>query len=726
MNSWNKTKKSIANGFTLIEVLIALVVAVVGILAMIQLSGAFLKTASESDQRAVATTLAERQLETLRGFDALSGSSADESYFSEISSSTASASVVSGSATFDFDLAWNVVDYVGSGAGFTQSSSGALYNMYKDVTVVVSWTEPRAGSVALSSIIAGIDPDANALALNDTDVGGEEPEVTHNLGVAPDVIPIQVGDKKFKETSKPLPDVSQHGKSTRVDFEVVTYDTSDGDVKEIREEFSTINCQCEYGDGSGSLTGSGETPTYYTWSATDKAREAYKGRSKTKVVGHNNLNEQDDLCDRCCRDHHDSISDTTSSAEQSVSYDPWRSASTGYVSSSVLGGYDHKHYDVTGLSEVPPVVGDTYIEACRFKRIDGIFYLMQDWRLIDINVMKRDELAVSSAISNYGSYVQKVVAEYIDESSSPNWTVDGYYTASSTRPTYNFFTENPLLSASVAVTAGSTTQLMARSIYMEEMDLDHKLYIQTIASGGVSSAVAAVNLGDSNWLPTVPFYEINTTLLADWLDEENLTTDPSNDIDVTSETIETIVDPDNNYYGSYSRGAVLAGTNSASEAVFAYSELSNTSLTGSTPIDVDDDSQKLSASLDIYLDTSSAATTFSGFFDCVAINPTNGNNQKCSGTDYTGITVQMVPAANSSCGAITVPQGNASAVFTCTYVGASSWSGDLRFTHSDNTFTFSKADGALPPGTVVWDDTNKEWVATAASSSTSLNVKLTQ
>lgn len=65
--------------------------------------------------------------------------------------------------------------------------------------------------------------------------------------------------------------------------------------------------------------------------------------------------------------------------------------------------------------------------------------------------------------------------------------------------------------------------------------------------------------GATDWLRIVPFYEVNLTLLSDWESDNSLVAA------VTNEPIETIVDPENNYYGTYSRGRLQAEQNGVAE-----------------------------------------------------------------------------------------------------------------------------------------------------------------
>lgn len=91
--------------------------------------------------------------------------------------------------------------------------------------------------------------------------------------------------------------------------------------------------------------------------------------------------------------------------------------------------------------------------------------------------------------------------------------------------------------------AGSTAQLIARGVYVDLLNDETGQYLSQLDST------------DEELLAKVPFNELNLTLLANWsLDDQSYAT-------VTNETVKTIVDASQNYYGTYSRGRLSAPGN---------------------------------------------------------------------------------------------------------------------------------------------------------------------
>jgi prepilin-type N-terminal cleavage/methylation domain-containing protein len=521
-------------GFTLIEVLISLIVAVIGIVAILQLQGVFLSTASDSQQRAMATAVAEKKLEELRGFDSIATTSSSLNSFNDINSGSGAENVTAGSTTYTYSLDWTVTPYKASGAVASMASAD-----FKNVTVNVSW-DSGASSLSLSSVIGAINPQISNF-IDKSGLGGNRPEVDHTPGVAPDVIAIDVGNGLNKETSKPVPEVEAKNDSTVVKFETVTYRQND-DVLLTKEDFVTVNCQCVLGS-----TDSGISPYYTSFVNENVGFTTSGGQLVTADTGTVASlaagRTQSDFCSRCCAIHHDSINPP----------DGVRYVNDG-VASEASG--DHLHYVITDSSTTPVTLdiadtGDTYLEACRFKRFDGIYRLVPDWSLNKINVFPDYFLATASAgLSDYQQYVKDRIQDAV------------FGTTSASLPNADF-----------NIGDGQTQQVISRSIYID--DFSHDANLQNFLNGFASPA----SLAAGNWLQYIPFYEINTTLLSLWRSSSDAVAT------VSSENIDTIQDASTDYYGSFSRGVVegVSGVASgASAAIIAYSKDDNTGLLGNT------------------------------------------------------------------------------------------------------------------------------------------------
>ncbi|UTW11115.1 prepilin-type N-terminal cleavage/methylation domain-containing protein [Marinobacterium rhizophilum] len=634
-----------SRGFTLIEVLISLIVAVIGIVAILQLQGVFLSTASDSQQRALATAVAEKKLEELRGFDSIATTSSSLSSFDAIDSGTGTETVTAGSTDYTFDLAWTVTPYAVSSG--TVSLASAANAQFKNVTLNVSWGTGAANSLSLSSVIGAINPQLSKF-IDKVGLGGETPQVAYTPGLAPDIIAIDLGDGTKKETSKPLPEVSQKGTSNIVKFEVVTYDTQ---YRAITEDFVTLNCVCKLAG-----TGSGLSPAKTIYNATTKSLETdYSYTPVTKQIGavYNSgaTNDQPDLCTRCCRDHHDNDSGTDNSYR-------WYWPGVGDASQATYfntGTGDHRHYNSTdGITFTEAVnLNDIYRETCRFKRVDGIYRLMQDWKQHDITVMPYNYLA-SGATGNtkYKTYV----TNYLDQLlTSGNFSTP----VSVAKPTGR----NLVSGEMGTVTQGSTTQLLSRSIYVDPL------------TSSAITAIQNIRAASGAWLSLVPFYEINSVLLSNWSSTNTTAATVAND------GVVTVVDPALNYYGSYNRGlvsAMAAGTTS----VAAASLVTNTGVIGHR------DAANVSLATDGLYDTTVNQRTdgitvtvvgaghISGTFSCI-----RSGGGACNGQNIPAYTSLNITANGTAC--TKTKQGN---TWTWDCLVPTGWVGNVTFSYTGYTF----------------------------------------
>jgi type IV pilus modification protein PilV len=654
-----------SRGFTLIEVLIALVVIGVGLVGVVQFQGKVLKSATDSELRSIAYSIAESELERLRSF------SSKDAFFN-ITDRTASASVEIGNdiQTFDYTIDVNA---------FNGANSEADDSLEADKKVVsVSVALPYGGDVNLSTVIALIDPGESGLNDNDDGLSGTQATVQHSPGVAPDVIAIDLGNGTVKETSKPLPEVSQQGQnyaSTEVQFETVTYNSANN--KQVTEDFVSVNCKCQLDQSvSSGSEGNGQRAAFtYLNENTMNIDVNYPAVNEfvSKATGSVAESGQSYLCDRCCRDHHDKVTipDLDGSGYFENAYRWYWPNSSAYFS---VDNGDHFHYDYDGSDfEKALLAGDQYLENCRFKRQDGIYRLIQDWRLVDITVMPSEYLIEGSAgNTDYSNYVVSVAESMLDNATSGGVVSFAQVNPSVTKPTGRDFVSGALGSISV----GETHQILTRSIYSAPL---------------TSSAVQTISdrrTNDQSWLELMPLYEVNTTLLAEWVSGDD------NKLSVENDPVVTIVDADANYYGTYRRGLITALASGSSVSLTASSAISNTGLVGHRSSSDDqliwtdsifDGSSVnwLSDSILIDIEDSDLAI-MSGVFDCI-----RSDGSKCNGQNVVNIDLLSVTANGSQC---TVAKDGNSNIYTCSTAAGASYS--LYFSGSSAYDFFELSDSA--------------------------------
>jgi len=514
-------------GFSLIEVMIALVVIGVGLLALAKFHTEFFRSSSDAAQRTLSLNLAQVLVDDLRSYTALSPASDasvpnqswataadDKLVYSFIGSNTGGAefkggatSVIDGNTYFISDdkfIKWDVTDV----------------DNRKDITIDVLFFNESGekNEITLETSIAAYDP--NKIALVDDDggtIGGgstADRQRTTLIGTAPDVVPIDLGESGesdangdtgiSRQTSKPTPDVSKKGGSVKSTFEVVTYITSSKDSVAntadafVLENFSTINCQCE----KAASVSNNLTPSRTAWFQNDEAildglLGGRTGISIPKVyglslpgTGSSAYQSQDASCETCCREHHDvtltdevysiysdadldgiadPVPDCSSTTDEGC-FDPGRSI---YISSN------HKHF----IDNTDSLEDDPYLEACKIKEVSGTEVVMQDWRLLTMNVIPDSYFNTDANITTYSTYVASVVHAYLDGTAIP------------------VFSSIPV--ADRTVSQGDAIQLSVRAIYLD--------YLPSTAIDGYEAVMSR-----STPLYKIPFYTVNVTKLAGW------------------------------------------------------------------------------------------------------------------------------------------------------------------------------------------------------------------
>ncbi len=545
------------SGTGLIEVLVAILVLAVGMLGMSKLNALLIRDGGTANNRAIAVSLAQEKLDDLRGFKWISPTSsygedcgAGIFCFSEIATNAGGYEApVSGTLRFptgavtvgntSFNRTWTVVD------------NGS----FKLVTVTVNWTDQNgAASEVLTSAIWGDDAGVTGFGAGGPGIALSGPKVPYDAEV--DAVRIEIGSSKYKESSKPVPDVSQHGDSTMVTFETTDYSTPDNKTIS-KEEFVTLSCVCEF---EAANTRQGRTPTRMIWNNQTKELEPELGELVTKVTGRKPTSgsaaNQPELCDSCCRDHHDIAGNTH------PKYQPSRPS--GDYSSG-----DHRHYWPNSGTLEERSSGN-YLEACRFERVDGLFYAMQDWTMVDLIVMPKDNyLDNSTAMTAYQTYLEGLIANSVGGSA----------------PNKNSLADRNFLS----LAQGQQAQLLARGLYIDPIYQCRPGAVGVISGqicvSGVptsldttyTSYVSALRAADTGslgaWRKLVPFNEVNLTVLASWVSGN------SSRVSVDNDFVQDIVNPDTGYYTTYYRGRVTGQDSPGPATITATARTGNTGLT---------------------------------------------------------------------------------------------------------------------------------------------------
>lgn len=442
------------HGFSLIEVMVAVVILAVGLMGLAKFQGELTRSAAETKTRASALALAERKLEDLRSFAEISIPAtpvANTYYFDEIADNAGGTE--SGGA-----LNLPATTYTIGGEVFTLSwtLAAAPISGAQEINVNVAWTDlDGPQSVAMTGIVSATAPALGSPIGGAAAASIEDPQISYTPGIAPEVVSIDVdtGNNRKKETSKPLPDVFHGGDYNKVVFDVVTYNSVDNQV-ERREQFTNVNCLC-----SSNSTGPSLTPAYTVFENGTETIHDVEGTLVTKETGTVANNQQPAECVACCRDHSDSVTGT-SGASESIAY-----GSTNYDASN------------------------DYAEVCRMKYVNGKLRVFQDWQLSTVSVFP--DTYVSDAEATTQTAYKNYVVAYVKDTTTTKATLTG---------------------RDVTINQGGNNQLQARPIYIDNV------YNATAATPTYATFLAAkIAASDVDALQYIPFFELNLSKLANWI-----------------------------------------------------------------------------------------------------------------------------------------------------------------------------------------------------------------
>ena len=408
-------------GFTLVEVLIATLIIMLGVSAFATLQSRYIRSDNDINRRQLALQLAQEKLDDLRQFDAIAAMDGFHS-FDDIKNNQGGllkAGEVEVHTGFDnkpyvFNRQWTVderyfVDSDGDGTEDSWAEAAELVELgqtlpavagYKRVTVTVDWIgfDGQNAKVDLSSIIAPVLAKRGIHALTASTGLSVHPAVAIPKSNNTAVIAYELDPQTRFTTSQPILEVTNQGSNRSARIRATLFEASSPvRVQRRAEDILIVTCRCELAG-----TGNGLTPAKNTWKNGEW--EVQAGKKLTKDIGVVADNQQPELCNTCCRDHHDT-------ATMLMDENFYRAEA----------GLPHRHYDNkgNGVFEQASSAGDTYAEACRFKRVDGYYELFADWQLLDIVAYDNHYLIAESGQDLHKNYVKDLLASYITGYSAP-------------------------------------------------------------------------------------------------------------------------------------------------------------------------------------------------------------------------------------------------------------------------------------------------------------------
>lgn len=560
--------KKKASGFSLIEIMVAVVVLATGLLALAALQGSLARNSAEAKVRGRVAAMLSARMDQLRagGYDGVAadagGTTSDEACDTSARPwlCTAAKDAALGSLNFS-----QTVQEWSSSAGaavFTNVAPTDPDNdpQFKRVMLTATWSDAMGDSRSLS-----MSSDISALALRSSLVPPPDPDSASNVRpvVRQDdpaeagMIPIAIGDGSQTAATNPKPIVvGRNNTLIETKFNVLTYQIAGGAAQvQQRVETTVIGCTCKYGN-QGQLTGiqsQNFRPTY--WDGTryvtpeliDRTNSALRPVAGPVGAGSTDrTNPQSDLCTDCCRDHHDASTDT-------VKFDPFRTDA-------------HEHYRNNNLAAAVQVAsGGEYNESCRVIRVDGFWRVATDARVVHFDYIGTgpdadDQAPDPTYADNYETFVVDYLrAKFVGP--DPIGADERYAQAPAKRPT------------SITITAGETRYQHTHGVLLDNME--------TEALNKISAQVANCTRTDQAEcvLPHIPFTTINLTELSRYA--------PSN------ANVISVLDGGANFNDDDIIQGMVTGQSSAPQGTNVVTanasiKLSNTGLAAVLPIDPQD------------------------------------------------------------------------------------------------------------------------------------------
>jgi type IV pilus modification protein PilV len=497
-------------GFSLIEVLIAVVVLATGLLALTALQGALLRNSADAKARSQLAAYAQSLMDDARqqGYGAIPTGTNDDLLSTSTGNSLAAAAQAMG------------VSELTETSTISEVVNGT--STYKTVTLQLNWRDATGAprSLRMNSVVSPLllaQNNLNELEPPDA-TGGYRPIVRRPSPVTEGMIPIAMGNGEDTAATNPKPELIGRNDDTLVSdtrFELLTFNAGDGLSSDFarfdkRIETAMVGCTCQTGL-NGFPTG-GSSPEINVLLRAQAFRPSYWDGDRyvtpeTAGVPTRSPDpnvSQSELCDVCCRDHQDP---NTASGPR---FNPWSST--------------HDHYlDVAASA----VTNGTFREACRVIRVDGLWRVTPDPKVQDLALIPTDFYPVTSGSTTAPDDNNAATSPLVSAAGKTSYVNFAYDFINSF-----FYSKLTLTPADLAtmqgnaglndpeyvpIKAGDTRWLHARAILTDFLETDAQERIDEAISDCTGTGTQA---RAQCVLPHVPLATLNATELASWTGRE--------------------------------------------------------------------------------------------------------------------------------------------------------------------------------------------------------------
>nr|WP_277874025.1 prepilin-type N-terminal cleavage/methylation domain-containing protein [Lysobacter ruishenii] len=491
-------------GFSLIEVMVAVVVLATGLLALAALQGALARNSADAKARGAIMAALNSRMNDIRQAPPAAGQT-----WTTADAWVGAAAIQAGAS--DLKVEETVATYRWNGTGYVTTAVTNPPSSFTRASLEATWKAANGDSrvLGLTSDVSGrIYGDGSGYPVPDpTGSASKRPIVRQgNPSNTPGVIPIVTGNQATA-ASNPQPIIVGASEGVRVgtSFDVLNY-IPEGSTAQITKRFETqvIKCRCSYGAGGGyTVAGAAQWPavwdgsTYATYEGTgNPAGVAANAGEDPDYVGKGKKGSgrlQSEQCTECCRDHHDLASNTNLESR----YDPEATA---------VGKFNEAGGVLTATSS------GAYVAACRVMKLDGIWKTTADtyqrhYGLLETlsvgGVQAKSGIPTSSATSAYQTFVKDFLSQYTSALTPP---------AIDAQTMFDESARGLNAPATVTIAAASTSDyryLHGRGLYLD--------YLGSAARQAIGTCSGKTGVAYTECvLPILPFTTINLTEMARW------------------------------------------------------------------------------------------------------------------------------------------------------------------------------------------------------------------